>query len=341
MATGDKLIIPAQAAGFYSLFGHLEKGDGDTLNTPEGMLNIGGNGFGFLLDAKIGWDPAANSDGSFSSLALGDDVYIYAVRDYSGLATLVASKNSTVPDGATADESRKLGGFHFGRVRPLSEAFNAAASLPVQIVPNSCWDLRHRPKCDPTGMAEIGPGGFWSFIYLASEDGAAWPNTRPVSRYDAVPLTGTEGYSRLDYSKRLLPNAGLRLPDYSECLALAYGVPQGAAGGSSRLNTGQHGPYGFECVSCLNIDQPSGNLWQQMSHYYDRRHDLDTWGDDLNTGKDSAHDQGQWRGGQFRTALFGGNWSDGAESGAGCVHLHNHPWHVTSFVGLRAVCDPL
>ncbi|SDK32519.1 hypothetical protein, partial [Billgrantia gudaonensis] len=85
MATGDKFIIPAQAAGFASLFGHIEKGTGDTLHIPEGMLNIGGNGLGFLLDSRANWDPAANSDGSFSSLALGDDIYLYAVRDYSGL----------------------------------------------------------------------------------------------------------------------------------------------------------------------------------------------------------------------------------------------------------------
>ena len=339
MATGDKLIIPAQAAGFYSLFGHIEKGSGDTLNLPEGMLNIGGNTKGYLLEPATDWDPVANSDGSFAALAMGDDVYLYAVQHASGIAQWVASKNSTVPTGYTADNSRKVGGFHYGRVRPLADAYSAGASLPVQIVPNSCWDLRHRPKCDPTGMVEVIPGRLWCDIYLASEDGTAWPNTVPVSRYDAVPLSGTEGYSRLDYS-RLVRNAGKRLPGYSEFLAFAYGVPQGAVGGSSRINTGQHGPYGFECVSCLNVDQPSGNLYQQSSHYYDR--DTGTvWNNDLNTGKDSAHDHGQWYGGQFRTAFLGGYWTIGAVAGARCVSLYYTPWFVTSSVGVRAVCDSL
>jgi len=339
MATGDKIIIPAQAAGFASFLGHLEKGTGDTVHTPEGMLNIGGNGLGFLLDPRTNWDPVANNDGSFSSLAIGDDIYIYAVRDYSGLATLVASKNSAVPDGATANESRKIGGFHYGKVRPLADAYNAAAVLPTQIIPNSCWDLRKRPTCDPSGMVEIIPGKLWSDIYLASEDGTAWPDTVPLSVYNATPLTGTEGYSRMDYI-RLARNAGKRLPDYPESLALAYGVPQGATGAAARINTGDHSGYGFECVSCLNVDQPSGNLWQPTSHYYDRSTGT-TWYDDLNTGKDAANDHGQWYGGQFRMALFGGHWSYAAEAGARCVNLSNHPWNVYSTVGIRAVCDSL
>lgn len=341
MASGDRIIIPAMAAGFVSLFGHIEKGTGDTLNLPEGMINIGGNSKGYLLESATDWDPvdAANDDGGVAPLALGDDIYLYAVQHASGTAKWVASRNSTVPTGYTADNSRKVGGFHFGKVRPLADAYSAAASLPTQIIPNSCWDLQHRPSCDPSGMVEIIPGKLWADIYLASEDGTAWPDTVPVSAHDTTPITGTEGYSRLDYS-RLVRNAGKRLPDYSEFMMFAYGVPQGATGASARINTGDHTGYGFECISCLNVDQPSGNIWQQTSLYYDRT-DAVAWYDDLNTGKDSANDHGQWRGGDFRTALVGGNWGDGAESGARCVSLINSTWVVNSDVGFRAVCDSL
>ena len=339
MAAGDKIVIPAQAAGFVSLFGYMGKGTGDTLDLPEGMVNIGGNSLGYLLAAQTDWDPVANSDGSFAGLALGDDAYIYAVADASGTAQWVASKNSTVPDGETADTSRKIGGFHYGRVRELADAFSAGASLAVQIVPNSVWDLNHRPTCDPTGMVEVIPGKLWVDIYLASEDGAAWPDTVPLSRFDATPLTGAEGYSRIDYS-RLARNAGKRLPDYSEFMMFAYGVPQGATGAGSRVNTGQHSAYGFECVSCLNVDQPSGNLWQQTSHYYDRS-TANSWNNDLNTGKDSANDHGQWNGGDFRTSFVGGKWDEGAEAGARYVYLNAYPWNVSDSNGLRAACDSL
>ncbi|OEY67454.1 hypothetical protein [Marinobacter sp. X15-166B] len=339
MATGDRIIIPAMAAGFVSIFGRIEKGTGDTLNLPEGMVNIGGNSKGYLLENTGNWDPVTNSDGSFASLALGDDVYIYAVQDASGIAQWIASKNSTVPTGYTADNSRKIGGFHFGKVRPLADAYNAAAALPTQIIPNSCWDLKHRPKCDPSGMVEVIPGQLWVDIYLASEDSTPWPNTVPISVHNATPLTGTEGYSRLDYS-RLVRNAGKRLPDYSEFMMFAYGVPQGTTGASGRQSTGGHAGYGFECVSCLNVDQPSGNLYQQSSLFYDRDTGVG-WKDDLNTGKDGANNHGQWYGGQFRTALFGAGWYDAGEAGSRSVALNSVPWDVSAYVGLRGVCDSL
>ena len=333
--------IPAQAAGFFSLLGEIGKGSGDTLNLPEGLVNIGGNGQGYIVQAQTDWDPAVNNDGTFSSLALGDDIYIYAVQDSSGVAQWMASKNSTYPDGYDETTSRKMGGFHFGRVRNISQAYDSGASLPQQIIPNSCWDLSHRPTCDPTGMVEVIPGRTWVDIYLASEGAGTWPDTVPVSEYNATPLSGAEGYARgLDYP-RLARNAGKRLPTYEEFLQYAYGVPQGATGLSDRANTGQHGDYGFECVSCLNVDQPSGNLWQQTSHYYDRDNASDAWYDDLNAGKDSAENHGQWNGTEFKAAIVGGYWSHTAQAGARCVDLSDVPWAVDGSRGLRAVCDSL
>jgi len=341
MAQGDRIIIPASAAGFFSLFGYIEKGTGDTLNLPEGMVNIGGNSKGFLLESSANWNPAlpVNNDGGFTSLALGDDVYIYATQQASGIAGWIASKNSTVPTGFTADNSRKIGGFHFGKVRTMADAYSAAASLPTQIVPNSCWDLKHRPKCDPTGMVEVIPDQLWVDIYLASEDGAAWPDSLPLSIHSATPITGTDGYSYFDYT-RLVRNAGKRMPDYNEFVMFAYGVPQGATGATGRQNTGNHAGYGFECVSCLNVDQPSGNVYQVSSHFFDR--DIGTgWKNDLNTGKDAAKSHGQWYGGQFRTAIFGAYWSDAGEAGARSVYLSSDPWGVGTNVGFRGVCDSL
>jgi hypothetical protein len=341
MAKGDRIIIPASAAGFFSLFGYIEKGTGDTLNLPEGMVNIGGNGKGFLLESAANWNPAlpANNDGGFTSLVLGDDVYIYATQQASGIAGWIASKNSTAPTGFTADNSRKIGGFHFGKVRTMADAYSAAASLPTQIVPNSCWDLKHRPKCDPSGMVEVIPGQLWVDIYLSSEDGTAWPDSLPLSIHSATPITGTDGYSYFDYT-RLARNAGKRMPDYNEFVVFAYGVPQGATGSTGRQNTGNHAGYGFECVSCLNVDQPSGNVYQTSSHFFDR--DIGTgWKNDLNTGKDAAKSHGQWYGGQFCTAILGAGWLVAGGAGARSVYLGYDPWDVNTNVGFRGVCDSL
>ena len=88
------------------------------------------------------------------------------------------------------------------------------------------------------------------------------------------------------------------------------------------------------------MDQPSGNLWQQTSHYYDRSTGY-SWNNNLNTGKDSANYHGWWRGGNFRTSIVGGNWDEGDEAGARCVGLNVYPWLVSGVTGLRAVCDSL
>jgi hypothetical protein len=292
--------------------------------------------------SNSGWDPTVNDDGTAGSLALGDDIYVYAVPSGNGdgYADLIASKNSTVPNGHTADTSRKIGGFHYGRVRSLADAYNSAASASIQIIPNSVWDLQHRPTCDPTGMAEVIPGQLWMDIYLASEDGTAWPDTVPLSQYNATPLTGTEGYNLYYDYVRLCRNAGKRLPTYAEWVAAAYGVPQGATGAGSRVNTGQHGDYGFDAVSCLGMDQPSGNVWQTLDHVFDRDNSSDGWNDDLNTGKDGSNDHGQWYGSDLRVYRAGGNWSDGAEAGARALN-RDIPWLVISYAGLRAACDSL
>jgi len=332
--------IPAQGAGYFKLMGQIEAASAALLNIPEGLVNIGGNGLGYVLNEHLDWDPVVNNDGTFSSLALGNDIYIYAVQQSDGRAELVASKNITVPSGYTADNSRRIGGFHYGRVRTIAQRYDAGVSLPVQIVPNSVWDLQHRPKCNPTGMVEVIPGRLWCDIYLASEDGTAWPDTVPLSVYNAVPLTGTEGYARgLEYP-RLVRNAGKRMPTYAEMLMAAYGTPQGATGASDRINTGIHTDYGFDCVSCLNVDQPSGNVWQVLDHYFDRC-TSNSWNNDLNAGKDAAFSHGQWYGCDFRMAVFGGHWAYAAEAGARCVDLSSAPWGVLSAVGLRAVCDSL
>jgi hypothetical protein len=339
MASGDKTLIPAMAAGFVALDGEITKGSGDTLNTPEAMINIGGNGYGYVLDAQTDWDPTANGDGTVGSLALGDDVYVYAVRDASGKASLVASKNTSIPSGYPADNSRKLCGFHYGRTRPTSEAYNAGFTCPTEIIPNSVWDLQHRPKCDPTGMVEVIPGMLWMDIYLASEDGTAWPDTIPLSEYNATPMAGNEGYALYYDYLRLARNAGKRLPTTGEWLAAAYGVPQGATGQGGRINTGQMTGYGFDCVSCLNIDQPSGNLRQTADGLFNEDN-ASSWNSNPDAGKDSAEDHGDAYGSNMRVMTMGGSWIRASEAGARCA-LRYAPWAVYSLDGFRAACDSL
>lgn len=349
MASGDKIIIPAQAAGFASFFGHITKGAGDTLNIPEGMLNIGGNGKGYLLNEAIDWDPVANTDGSFAALALGDDVYIYAVQDPSGIAQYVASKNSTFPDDYTASNSRKIGGFHYGRVRTVAERYDTVIIPATQIVPNSVWDLQHRPTCDPTGMVEVVPGKLWVDIYLSSEGSGTWPENIPVSRYGVSPIKD-DIYARVDFHL-LARNAGKRVPNTEEFLTYAEGAPQGNdadndTAWSATTNTGPTNTGAVaKAVSMFNVVDSVGNLWDWL----DALNDVGNVGSATNTfefdqtvvdvGVDATYPRGKVQHVLWKGVDAGGTFMVGVKAGARSINFNVSPEHIAGQVGLRCVCD--
>lgn len=122
-----------------------------------------------------------------SDFAHGSDYYIYICdpgTDDQDEIYLI-SLNSSWPDGDAWDDTntRKLGGFHYGRVRNVDDygrAINTSGSVRgsgwesntrVDIIPNSVWTTKHRPKCDPSGMVYLG-NALWGDIYLSSDDGA-------------------------------------------------------------------------------------------------------------------------------------------------------------------------
>lgn len=347
MASGDRFSEPAMAAGFSSLFGTINKGVGGTLNLPEGMVNVGGNGKGYLLAPQTDWDPlgAGNNDGSFVALALGDDIYIYVVQDVSGTAKWVASANSTVPDGYAAESSRKIGGFHYGRVRPVANRYDTGYAPAAQIVPNSCWDLQHRPTCDPTGMVEVVPSKLWVDIYMASEGSGTWPENAPVSAYGAAPIKD-DIYARVDFHL-LARNAGKRLPTVEEFLTYAEGAPQGNDGNNDTAwsATTNGGPTTTgavaKAVSMFNVVDAAGNLWDWLDSHYDYGGTFGWSKSAVDVGKDSAYARGEVNHASWRSVIGGGQFDYGVRCGSRCLHSYAAPWHASGHVGLRGVCDAL
>jgi hypothetical protein len=351
MAAGDIIFLPAQAAGFISLQGRIAKNSGgDLLDIPDGMLNIGGNGRGYLLAAQTAWNPyaAGNNDGSFSVLTLGDDIYLYAVQQASGTAKLVASKNSTVPTDYNAANSRKIGGFHVGRTRPLANRFQAAYVPTFGIVQNSVWDQLARPRCSPEGMAEFAPGR-WGSIYLLSTVSGTWPGVVFGSRFNAAPVRSTGGYNELDLH-RGVHAAGMREPTFEEWLMMADGAPQGADGNNDTAWTAttNAGPCNTgavaKSVSCANFVDCVGNLWERLSHHFDIGSSSNAYAWDasvVNTGRDSAQSRGQVYHVAWRHAIAGGNWGEGVRAGARTLYLSANGWATGGNVGVRGVSDSL
>lgn len=365
---GGWLVMPANAAGFVSLMGEIEKGTGDTLNLPAGQINIGGNNEGYLLNAQTDFDPvlAANRDTSFTALALGDDIYLYAVQDASGVAKIVASKNSTVPTGYTASNSRKLGGFHFGRVRVVdangtpidgaSAVYGADVTTPWEanvtngaIVPNSCWDLANRPTCDPTGMAKVGK--IWVDIYLASSNVAPVVTSGKLSAgssqsaYSATPLTGTESLNQYHFNE-LAQRTGKRLLSLNEWNQCSEGSPQGNNGDnvnawSATTNTGRTTTGTVtNAISASNIVDCVGNVWEWLDELMNKP-----------TGASPAYYDampGQGVGQLYMygatdlvAVIAGGRWSNGVIAGSRAVDLSVYPWLVFASTSSRFACDAL
>lgn len=208
----------------------------------------------------------------------GKDYYIYICDPGTNSQDEVylISLNSTFPDGETWDDTntRKIGGFHYGRVRNTDEhgrAINASGSVRgsgwesntrVDILPNSVWTTKHRPKCDPSGMVYLG-NALWGDIYLSSDDGA----NGLQSVYNGTPITGTEGLNWYIAGERAR-RVGKRLSDYMEFTVAADGSPQGldnsnANGWTAKTNKARTAVGKIaNAVSALNICDLVGNVWK-------------------------------------------------------------------------------
>ena len=197
------------------------------------------------------------------ALQVGKDYYVYLVDAGDGTAHISVSLNSTYPDisGATAQNSRKIGGFHtlclaVGNIsnHPLS-GYNAGDILPASV-----WNLNHRPTCSPEGMVYIASMGIWADIYLQSGTGA---NT--VSVYGGTITDTRMWYDHVDD----LAAVGKTLLTESEFQAAAEGSNQktAIAGAKDPGTTGGHvDSAGRRMISNYGLEDCCGAMWQWMDH---------------------------------------------------------------------------
>ena len=107
------------------------------------------------------------------AIAAGKDYSVFACTDGTTLSFQV-SLASAYPAGFDAAHSLRIGGYH-----TLCVAVGVIAGHTLtgyaekDILPQSIWDLRHRPICEPEGMVWSNEAGLWVDIYLASGTGAS------------------------------------------------------------------------------------------------------------------------------------------------------------------------
>lgn len=273
----------------------------------------------------------ANLDsGTFT---VGSDYYVYLCDPGSDADEIyIISKNSTYPSGYNADTSRKIGGFHFGKCRKslsVSDVYDG-------IVPASVWTLLWRPACSPEAMVYIG-GGTWLDIYINSDDA----NGGLLSKYNATPITGTEGLNWYIAQERLR-RVGKRMPSYGEWCKGAEGSPQGldasnANGWTATSNTArQLTGYVANATSLLGLRDCAGNVWEWLDelcleptasswNWYDV---VPGYGQIYMPSNTALH-----------ALVAGGVCHFGAHCGARAVRCNNYPWNVLTAVGVRGACD--
>lgn len=358
MATISDIVAPSNE--------YIYASGANELTVVEGcVIAVGGAGIFKTANTIL---TTANLDAG-SAFAVGKDYYVYICdsRIDSADEKYVISLNSTYPTGWNATNSRKIGGFHYGRCRkvdsnlqPLngsSVIFGTGWESAVSngIVPRSVWTLGHRPKCSPEGMVYLG-GGTWVDIYLNSDDGAKGLK----SEHGCAPMTGTESMNWYNFVERLA-KSGKRLPNYAEFCAYAFGSPAGLDNAntnawSATSNTGR-GVTGsvVNAVSSVGVVDAVGRVWEWLDELITRAehatnadyHASVAWGWDkkspLNTGEKS-YDVGniyQYYAYSLAALVAGGCWISGANCGARAVDCCNYPWNVVTHVGARGACDSL
>lgn len=304
-----------------------------------------------------------------AAFAVGSDYYVYICdsRQDAQDEQYIISLNSTYPSGWNASNSRKIGGFHYGRCRKINDNMQPVNSsgaifgtgwesaVSNGIVPRSVWTLGHRPKCSPEGMVYLG-GGTWVDIYLNSDDGAQGLK----SEYNCAPMTGTEGMNWYTFTERLM-KSGKRMPDYSEFCAYAFGSPQGLDGANTNAwtattNTGR-GTTGsvVNAVSAVGCVDAVGRVWEWLNDLITRAehatntefHPTVAWGWDKKSPlRDNAtkYDVGniyQYYAYSLAALFAGGLWYDGVHAGARAVGCSYYPWVVDTGVGVRGACDSM
>ena len=150
----------------------IEYKDADEV-TVKGSNNIGFelNSKWWVLDTDV--DVATGADIDTGAVSNGVDYYVYAC-DNSGALVFLISLASTYPTGYNANTSRKLGGFHTLCTNVGTIGGHTLTDVTANsILPQSVWDLKHRPVSEPEGMVWSDEAQVWVDIYLASGTGAS------------------------------------------------------------------------------------------------------------------------------------------------------------------------
>ena len=154
-----------------------------TLQTPNQLsVEINDVGYAVLTQANLDlsatatWDQVV-TDYRVAANRAGKDFYVYACQPSptnKDNPVFLISANSTFPVGYDANNSRNVGGFHCLCVAVGTIASHTLSDYVAgDILPQSVWDILHRPVSSTVGMVYDSALDKWIDIFLASGTGAS------------------------------------------------------------------------------------------------------------------------------------------------------------------------
>ena len=305
-----------------------------TVTIPKDLkININGNCYISTINKSL----QLSTVDTPANLA-GKDVYIYACEPTSGTEPIfVLSLNSTVPTGYTANNSRKIGGFHcLCRDVGVIEGHTLSGYVTGDILPATRWDLLHRPKGEPEGFAYEELTDCWIAIYLPS-----WDGTKLVSVYNGVIADGAstkKWHGEAFYEQ--FAKQGMRLVWRHEFQMGAKGSNEqtNIQGSSDPNTTGGHvDTAGRRMISNIGLEDCCGVLWQFAM-------DLgfaggSGWTNSVYNSSVDDRGYGQTYGTLYRL-LLGARWDDGGSPGSRSADCDASSAYVGFASSARSTSEP-
>lgn len=305
-----------------------------TVTIPKDLkININGNCYISTINKSL----QLSTVDTPANLA-GKDVYIYACEPTSGTEPIfVLSLNSTVPTGYTANNSRKIGGFHcLCKDVGVIEGHTLSGYVTGDILPATRWDLLHRPKGDSEGLAYDEVSECWLSIYQLS-----WDGTKLVSVYNGVIADGTstKKWHGEAFIEQLM-NQKMRLPWRHEFQMAAKGSNEGISiknAADSNTTGGHVDSNNRRMISNIGLEDCCGCSWQWAM-------DLgfaggSGWNDSVYNSNVDSQRYGQSYGTLYRLRL-GARWADGSSCGSRSVACDVGSSSVRSTCSARGASEP-
>lgn len=277
------------------------------------------------LGTAANWD-SATPDYTVAANRAGKDFCFYLLTT----GALILSANAIAPTGHTTADSIKLGGFHClcAAVGTIS-GHTLTGFVAGDILPDSVWDLLHRPASSAAGMVFSEAADIWVDIYLQSGTGSS------TASVNGATITDTRNW--MDFvddlavaKKRLLNDAEFQI------VAAGSNEQTNIAGSGDPVTAGGHiDTAGRRMISNIGCEDCCGALWQWLT---DQSYATDSatltfaWYT-LPGNKGSLYKQGGSLGDV--KLLAGGAWTSGAYCGSRARHASSFRWSADASIGAR------